>query len=319
MKLPRPGRHVKRWLVTLLVLPVLWLLESWAVAHRLTHRSRRPFPEPAPAVAWAAFESARLRTDDGHDIGAWYAPGPMGSDAAAVILIHGNKGSRGNCLGRAELLAKAGHPVLLISLRAHGDSSGEFNDMGFSARKDVVAAVDFLQRRCAGRPIAVLGTSLGAAASLFAARELGHRVGGYILESPYQNLRVAVRNRTENELPPILDAIAYNGLLAVAPLVLPHLDRISPHDAIADVPADVPVLLIAGGDDLHARRAEAEALFDRVRSHGELLMFEGAAHLRMHRTDPARYRRAVFDFLGRIRVPVPAMATPADGPARRVE
>jgi len=306
-------RRARRSLLALGCLLAVWLILSWAVAYRLTHRRHRPFAEPVPAVAWGAFESHRFSTADGHEIGAWYAQGR--EDAPSVLLIHGNKGSRWNSLGRAEMLAKEGCSVLLISLRAHGDSTGEFNDIGFGARKDVVAAVGFLERRRPGKPIVVLGTSMGGAAALFAAGELGGRVRGYVLESPYRDLKVAVRNRTENELPPVLDWIAYRGLLAVSPLVLPHLERISPLEAIADVPADVPVLILAGADDLVARREEADALLDRVRSHGEILTFPGANHVRMLETDPARYRRALLDFVARCSAPA-RRSNPGPWPGR---
>ena len=63
----------------------------------------------------------------------------------------------------------------------------------------------------------------------------------------------------------------------------------------------MPILILAGEDDLSARRDEAEALFDRVRSHGELLIFEGAGHLRMMETDPIRYRRSVLGFIDAVR------------------
>src|SRR5437016_12545555 len=116
----------------------------------------------------------------------------------------------------------------MISLRAPGDSTGDFNDIGFSARHDVIAAVEFLERRRPGRPVVVLGVSLGAAAAIFAAGELGHRVQGYILESPYQDLKVAVRNRVETYLPPVVDRLAYQGLLTVGPLVIRELEKISP-------------------------------------------------------------------------------------------
>ena len=301
---PTPKR--RRWQVRAIRLSIgllaIWLLASWGVAYKLTHRRRRAFAEPVPAVAWATFEAERLRTIDNEEIGAWYAPGR--ADLPGVVVIHGNGGSRWNVLGRAELLANQGYPVLLISLRAHGDSTGEYNDIGFGARRDVIAAVDFLERRRTGRPIAVLGPSLGAAAALFAAEELGHRVAGYILESPYQDLRIAVRNRTANSLPPVLDWIAYRGLLAVSPLVLPHLDRISPHDAISKVPADIPILILAGDEDISARRAEARALHERARTHAELHLFPGARHLQMMVLDPARYQKAVFDFLIRLARPL---------------
>lgn len=299
MSAPVPPRRRRIWKALRVggFLLLVWLIASWVVAYQLTRRRHRPFAEPVPSVAWAQFEAHRLRTDDGEEIGAWYAPGR--DDAApAVVLIHGNGGQRGHSLGRAELMAcEAGCPLLLISLRAHGDSTGTYNDIGYGARRDVIAAVSFLERQRPGRPIVLFGSSLGAAAALFAAEELGHRVQGYILESPYQTLRIAVRNRTENELPPGLDWLAYQGLLAVAPLVLPHLDRISPHDAIARVPTDIPILILAGAEDISARRVEAEALRNRAGSHSTLHLFPRAGHLQMIRADPARYRQAVLALL----------------------
>ncbi len=299
-----PGSNSRRWAWKLarisLYLLGVWLGLSGFVAYKLTHRRSAPFAEPVPVVPWARFEAHRLRTDDGHEIGAWYAPG-RDESAPVVILIHGNGGQRSHVLSRAQLVAEAGCSVLLISLRAHGDSTGDFNDIGFGARRDVIAAVGFLESRRPERPIVVLGTSLGAAAALFAAEEVGHRVAGYILESPYRDLRQAVWNRTENELPPGLDWLAYRGLLAVSPLVLPHLDQISPHDAITRVPAAIPILILAGAEDISARRAEAQALHDRARSHTELHLFPHAGHLQMMATDPDRYRQAVLDLLGKAR------------------
>ncbi|HEY2158088.1 MAG TPA: alpha/beta fold hydrolase, partial [Isosphaeraceae bacterium] len=211
--------------------------------------------------------------------------------------VHGNGGSRKNCLDRAELLAGRGCTVLMISARAHGDSTGDFNDVGFGARHDIIAGVEFLERLRPGRPIVVHGTSMGAAAATFAAGELGDRVRGYVLESPYRDLRTAVWNRVENALPPVLDAIAYRGLMAVAPMVLPHLDRITPAEAIGEIPADVPVLILAGDRDRNARPEEARVLFERVRSHANLLVFPGADHLRMKEVDPERYRGAVLGLI----------------------
>ena len=60
----------------------------------------------------------------------------------------------------------------------------------------MIAAVEFLERHRPGKPIVVLGASLGAAAAVFASGELAHRVQGYILESPYKDLKTAVRNRS---------------------------------------------------------------------------------------------------------------------------
>jgi alpha-beta hydrolase superfamily lysophospholipase len=203
----------------------IWLLVSSVVAYRLTHRHESRSEEPAPSVGGKGSETHRIPTRDGEEIGAWFVDGQ--DTAASVLILHGHKDRRWNSLGRAELLAARGYAVLLVSLRAHGDSTGEYDDVGFGARHDVVAAVEFLERRRPGRPVIINGNSMGAAAAIFAAAELGHRVQGYILESPYQDLKVAVWNRVEQALPPLLDQVAYAGLRIVSPLFLPHLEEIS--------------------------------------------------------------------------------------------
>lgn len=285
---------VRRLAVTGTILCVLWLSVCSFVAYRLTHRLGVRADEVAPSPSWGRLEGERLKTRDGEEIGAWFLDGRPG--AASVLVLHGHKGKRGHSLGRAELLASRGYAVLMITLRAHGDSTGDFDDIGFGARNDVIAGVDFLERRRPGRPIIVVGTSMGAAAAVFAARDLGHRVRGYILESPYRDLRVAVWNRVEEALPPVLDLAAYIGLNVVAPVFLPHIDEISPIQAIAGIPEDVPVLILSGEADRMARPDEARALHGRVASHGRLVMVPGAGHGDLFGAAPELYTRTVLDF-----------------------
>ena len=162
--------------------------------------------------------------------------------------------------------SRQGCSVLPISLRAHGDSTGAVNDIGYGARRDVMAAIDYLERRCAGRPILIHGTSLGAAAAIYAAGTLEMRVFGYILESPFTDLRTAIRNRTENYLPFPLDRIGYAGMALTGPFVLTDLDRMAPLAAIGAIPTSVPVVLLAGGRDRESRPDEARAFYEQIRA-----------------------------------------------------
>jgi alpha-beta hydrolase superfamily lysophospholipase len=292
-------RRFKLGLILLSVPLTFWLLASLAVAYRLTRRSQPPFPEPLPTADTGRFESHRLKTIDGQEIGAWFEPGA--ENAASVLLIHGIGASRSACLSRAKILASRGYSVLMITLRAHGDSTGDFNDMGYSARYDIVAAVEFLERRLPDNPIVIHGLSMGGAAAVFACGELGDRVRGYVLESPYRDLKVAVWHRIKNALPPILDRIAYLGLLVVSPVVLPDLGMNSPVDAVSGIPSNVPVLILAGGEDPVARPDEAQAIFDRVRPHGKLILFEHAGHMNFPETYPDLYQRSVLGFIREIK------------------
>jgi uncharacterized protein len=246
-------KHRKRTLLAagVLIAAAVWLGASAAVAWRLTRRDGKPFSEPPPEIAGAAAESLRLRTCDNEQIGGWLARGD--GDKPCVLLLHGYQTSRGEMLPVMRRLAEARFTVLAISLRAHGDSTGEVNDVGWSARHDVAAAVEFLRQKYPKRPVFIVGRSMGAAAAIFAAGELKTDVAGYFLEQPYKDLKSAVWNRLRNRLPPVLDWVAYCGLRLWSPAFLPvNPDQISPYDHIASIPPSVPVVIVTGSADRHA-------------------------------------------------------------------
>ena len=241
-------------------------------------------------------ESVRLTTCDGEEIGGWLARGD--ADHACVLLLHGNGASRGQMLPVMRWLAEAKYTVLAISLRAHGDSTGEINDFGWSARHDVAAAVGFLRRKYPGRPVFVVGRSLGAAAAIFAADELKNDVAGYFLEQPYKDLKSAVWHRLQNHLPPVLDWVAYCGLRLWAPVFLPvDPDRISPYDHIAAIPTNLPVTIITGSADRHAPLGDVQALASRLRSRAKLVVFEGATHEALDQRYPKLYHHTLLELL----------------------
>lgn len=288
----------KRRTVTVILVTgvILWLGSSALVAWKLTQRSRAPFAEPPPPVDWALIEGHRLTTCDREEIGGWLVRGD--SENGCALLVHGNGESRQQMLPVMQLLARSQFTVLAISLRAHGDSSGRVNDIGWSARHDIAAAVAFLQRECPQQPVFIVGRSLGAAAAIFAARDLGDQVAGYFLEQPYKDLRSAVWNRLQNRLPPIFDWAAYLGLRLWSPVFLPiDPNRISPLEHIVGIPEEVPVLIVTGSADRHARLSEVEELFGRIRRHAELVVFDGAAHEPLDRYDLRLYETTLLRFL----------------------
>ncbi|MFO0843325.1 MAG: alpha/beta fold hydrolase [Gemmataceae bacterium] len=291
----RPWR--RRILVLTAALVAAWLAVSFAVAYRLTRRPRPMAEEPLPQAFAGEAVSVRLTTRDGEELGAWFLPGRPGSPM--VVLLHGHGACRGACVEQAQLLREAGCPTLLVTLRGHGDSTGEVIDFGLSARRDVVAAVEWLGERHPGRDVVVWGQSLGSAAALFAAEPLGRGVRGYILECPFADLRTAVWNRLRQRLPAPLDVAAYAGLIAVSPLVLPDLDRIAPREAAAGVPEGTPVLILAGGRDERARPDEARAIAGRVRPEAEVVVFDDGDHVQLSRENPRRYREVVTAYLRR--------------------
>ena len=289
----------KRLVVYGIWLLALWLLSSFVVAYALTRRRGPQSDEPLVEVAWGTLQDVRVSTADGENLGAWWLAGK--DDQPIVILLHGLGARRSWSLEPAAFFSEQHCGLLLLTLRGHGDSTGDTVDFGYSSRHDLVAAVDWIEKHHPGRPIVVWGTSLGAATGLFAAGELGPRVAGYWLECAFQDLPTATRNRTRLWLPAGIEWIAYQGLNLMAPLVLPELDQIAPAKAAAEFPKGVSATVAAGALDPLAPPCESCAIAERIGPAAKFVIFEKGPHSTLHRAEPDRYRAEIADLLDRVR------------------
>jgi pimeloyl-ACP methyl ester carboxylesterase len=285
---------------------MVWLGACFAVAYKLTRRVNPITAEPAPELTWGKVEPLRLTTSDQQDLGAWFIPGQP--DRPICLMLHGNGKSRTQFLTQAEIPARVGCGILMVTLRAHGDSSGDHNDIGYSARHDVVAAIQWLEENHSDQPVVIFGQSLGSAAALFAAEELkagnlGRNVRGYILDCPYRDLRTAVYNRMTLFLPPVLGELAYLGISTVSPLVIGNIDRIAPIQACGAIPEGIPVLILAGGADRKATPDEAKDLTRRLGDRARLVLVEGGEHGELHQVQPPVYHECITEFCQGIECP----------------
>ena len=273
-----------------------WLVSSLLVTAALTRRVRTRSPESLAELAAFHPRDLVLNTSDGQELGAWQIPGAANQPCA--VVLHGQGSRRSQRTQTIQWLAARRVTVLAVTHRAHGDSSGQTNDFGWSNRLDVIASVEHLEHEFPGRPIVILGQSLGAASAIFAAKELDQRVEGYFLEHPFKDLDSAVWCRLNSKLPSGADYLAYAGMRLWAPCFLPvPIGAISPVERIGDIPASVPVHIVTGRDDRHARLADVEAVFRPVTTHGQLTIFEGAGHVDLHRSSPKEYEAALAEFL----------------------
>lgn len=293
----RRRRRALRWMLRLMVAAFVgWLIVGAVASWKLTRRPSPPFAEPPPAVNGVAMRQMRLHTSDGEDVGAWYLPGR--SDQGTVVFFHGIGGSRSMFANLFAPLARDGHGVLAVSLRSHGDSTGGPHDVGYSARHDVVAAIEFLEHDRPRGQIVLCGSSFGAAAAAYASDELGTRVHGYVFDSMYTDLRSALWNRLDHYLPPGLDYTAYGAFRLWAPVFLPtKLDLLCPADHVARISATIPVAFAVGSEDFRSPPADSRAMFETVKSHGAYEEFAGAGHSLLNASDPDRYVRILETML----------------------
>ena len=298
---PHRPRRTRRKLAGFAVVLLLlcWAGSTLAVTWALTHRRDPQQPEKPLVLAGVQRSDLTLTTSDGETLGAWLFPGQAGMPAA--VVMHGNNGSRSRSRKTIELLVKKGCTVLAVTLRAHGDSTGSINDIGWSARKDLIAAVDYLEKEFPNRKIIVCGRSMSSAAAIFAARELGERVAGYWLEQPYNSLETAAWRRLQQQLPPVFDVAAFAGMRLWSTALLPvSLGEIAPSRCICDVPENCPLVILSGDADTNLPLDDVNELFEQVRNRAKLVVFPGAGHIGMPETDPALYEREIDAFLAEV-------------------
>ncbi len=131
-------------------------------------------------------------TRDGPRLHGWFVPAPRGT----VILCHGDSGTPAPDLQYVPGFRERGYNVLLLDSRAHGQSEGRFTSLQYLERRDLAAAVRYLEGRGIGR-VGLLGFSMGAAASMSGAGDLPQVVAivGWGTFQPYPGARAAVHGR----------------------------------------------------------------------------------------------------------------------------
>jgi len=111
--------------------------------------------------------------------------GRPGAGAALVLHPHplyGGSMHNNVVLALAQGARRAGWAVLRINFRGVGASSGR-HDHGLGERQDVLAASQWLRRRCGGS-LALLAYSFGALVGSQAAAELGELAGAVLVGPP---------------------------------------------------------------------------------------------------------------------------------------
>lgn len=100
-----------------------------------------------PADFGLTAEDVSFPSPDGIPLKAWNIRAP-GESRGTVVVVHGSNGNRSEMLSRAAFLVRRHYDALLIDLRDHGESGGNYASPGF-----------------------IMGHSYGAVAALYAAAQ----------------------------------------------------------------------------------------------------------------------------------------------------
>jgi dipeptidyl aminopeptidase/acylaminoacyl peptidase len=261
------------WLFAGTLFITMLTLMRWAI-----HRSLAPeriVESRSPADAGLHHQDVRIPTENGKSIFGWIIPANQKAKVPAIVLLHGWGGNAETLLPLALPLHQAGFAVLLIDSRCHGRSDEDsFSSMPRFA-EDIGHAIDWLKCRVDVDPnlIAMVGHSVGAAASLLAASRRDD-IAAVVSIAAFTHPVAMMRRWFAAKGIPFLP-IGWLMLRYVEWVIGHRFDDIAPINTIRRVRC--PTLLVHGGEDITVPVSEAHAIHAvRMGKHVQLKVVVGS-------------------------------------------
>ncbi|HWE61785.1 MAG TPA: alpha/beta fold hydrolase [Chloroflexota bacterium] len=298
----RLGMAVRSLMALALVVILVCVLLSGYVGWQLTHPARN-YPSPTPAALGLSYSNVQFPSQQGNILlRGWFLP--AGASTRTVIMAHGYRGHRfaeSGSLLLAAALVHHGFNVLAFDFRGEGQSQGTLVSIGQDERYDVLGAVQYLNRRFAGRDphIGVLGFSMGAATALLTAPLDTRDIRAVVSDSSFADLYSYLEDHisTWSHLP----SVPFNALILWETPLLTGLDphKVSPIAAVRALP-QTPVLFIAGLADNTIPYSDTVRLAQAATDPADTLwLVPGADHTKAYQVQPRAYERRVLAFFSR--------------------
>jgi uncharacterized protein len=275
--------------IVILLIPILsaYFGSSYLIARRQSD------PPASPQAVGLDFEEVSFQASDGIKLSGWYIP--MKDSWRTIIICSGVNGSIDSDVEVLPWLHTAGFNVLMFDWRAHGRSAGSIVSLGYYERYDLIAAVEFVKAKGAGK-IGVLGFSMGGSIALTVAASMP-AIDAVVADSAFVDVVSAVRGGLIERLHLIFgaDTLARLFLLTASFRLgvrefgansLRTIDRIAPR----------PILLIYGDQDPFVPRTEIDLLFAAAHEPKEIWRVPEAAHRNIFKLRPDEYSSKVVYF-----------------------
>ena len=293
-------RRLAIGLATLLVAGALICVAvSGYVGWSMTHPARSS-ASVTPAAAGLAYADVTFSSRTDHvRLSGWFIP--AGRSTRTIIVADGYAGHRlseSAALPVVKVLVQHGFNVLAFDFRGCGTSGGDLVTLGQDEPRDILGAVDWLQRRAAGRHVAIgiLGFSLGATTALEAGAADPAGIRAIVSDSAFADLYAYVVDHADTWT--LLPSFPFNRLIA---WITPLLTGMDPHKVNADAAvrgmSRTALLFIAGMADATISDSNSVQLYQAASTRRKALwLVPGADHVESYNREPGAYERRVLEF-----------------------
>ena len=211
-----------------------------------------------------------------------------------MILLHQMATNRITMLELAEVFTHSGYGVLLMDIRAHGESDGEVLQFGGDEAEDVVAAATYLQTRGDVDPerIGVLGWSLGAQVAILGAARTD-LVKAVVADAPCCTVFSDWPSpQTLNDWLWKPYDLAFHSFLRLHTGVR---DPVPVGEAVGQI-APRPILLIGTGNTAGLEARSIQEKYDQAGEPKEMWIIPEAGHIQGFKVRPEEYGEKVTAF-----------------------
>jgi uncharacterized protein len=238
---------LRRVLVLLVTLSLGYLGIGLLVVLWMTGPKRKS-PWATPASVGLEYREVEVQSTDGIRLRCWWVPAEDAARAAVLVPGWGGYKFEEHLLQTLPVYHDAGYSILMLDLRAQGESGGMRRTLGYREVRDVQGALAWiLQQGYEADNVVLHGWSMGGATALRAAPGTG--VAAVVEEAGYGDLPLLLRGK----LP---EFVRHGGLLEPAILLagrlFPDFDyqEVVPKREAAKLSGEgIPLFIIHSTDD----------------------------------------------------------------------
>ena len=248
-----------------------------------------------PSTQDIQFEEVSFTSEDGFSLPGWYMAST--DNDKAILLVHGRGADRTEGMRYAKPLIAAGYNVLAFDMRHPRQDPSIISTMGFHEKKDVTAALNFLENEKNIKHIGLMGFSMGAAAGIIVMAQdprvkVGVFSGGYAngMDVLAEQAKVIYGLPRYPLMPVVEKLFEWRGNL--------DSDEINPESYIGQI-SPRPVYIMHGTADKTVDFSHGQRLFAAAKEPKLFWQAQGGRHTRLWQHDKEKAANSVVEFFDR--------------------